>query len=383
MGRGRPPGALLDRREGDRARRRVRRHRRRHHGAGPRQDPSRRHGEPLTTGLSTSALPTADLPARRSAEEFRGALRPVLAAGRPLLIVSDFDGTLAPIAAPSVAFGVGARIDPLARRSLRRIAGIATAEGGIVVAVSSGRAVGDLASRVRVGGVRYLGNHGLETGTLARFGRAERLRMDREGGYARHTAAAAVLTRSVAEALGRPSWLFLEEKGPSVAFHWRGAPDEDDAARQVERAVEATLAASATDAGAGTGAVAAEPLFELLHGRRILELRPAGAGGKGHAVARLVAQVRPAGVIVLGDDRSDAAAFTEIAAARDEGAVRAALAIAVHAGDEAPPEVAAAADLVLASPHEAARLLAILASDLERDAGRGRPVARRAPSPRP
>jgi trehalose 6-phosphate phosphatase len=307
-------------------------------------------------------LPTVDFPARRSADELRGALRPVLAAGRPLLIVSDFDGTLAPIAAPSVAFGIGARIDPLARRSLRRIARIADVDGGIVVAISSGRAVDDLASRVRVGGVRYLGNHGLETGTLARFGRAESLRMDREGGYAGHTAAAAVLTRSVAEALGRPSWLFLEEKGPSVAFHWRGAPDEDDAARQVERAVEATLAASGADAGAGTGAVA----FEPLHGRRILELRPAGAGGKGHAVARLIAEVHPAGVIVLGDDRSDAEAFAAITAARDEGMATAGLAVAVHAGDEAPPEVAAAADLVLASPHEAARLLAVLASDLAR-----------------
>ena len=268
-----------------------------------------------------------------------------------------------------MAFGVGARIEPLARRSLRRIAGIAGiagADGDIVVAISSGRALGDLASRVRVGGARYLGNHGLETGTLARFVRAERMRIGRESGYALHTAAVAVLAHSVADALGRPSWLFLEEKGPSIAFHWRGAPDEDDAARKVERAVGAALAeTNGTDAG---------PAFEPLHGRRILELRPAGAGGKGQAVARLLAEVRPAGAIVLGDDRSDAEAFREVASAETAGSVRAALAVAVHGGGETPREIEETADLVLASPREAARLLAILASELERASRRDRTV---------
>ena len=282
-----------------------------------------------------------------------------------MLVVSDFDGTLAPITAPSVAFGSGAKIEPLARRSLRRIAGIGHGDGGVIVAIISGRAVADLAARVRVGGIRYVGNHGLETGTLARFRRAERLTVVRESGYERHAAAAVVLARSVAEALGRPAWLFLEEKGPSIAFHWRGAPDEDEAARLVENAVAAALADAA-----GTAT------FEPLHGRRILEMRPAGAGAKGQAVARLLNEVRPAGVIVLGDDRSDAEAFAKVAAARDEGRVTGALAVAVHAADEAPPEVAAAADLVLASPREASRLLAILASELERSWGRA--VTRRA-----
>ena len=125
-----------------------------------------------------------------------------------------------------------------------------------------------------------------------------------------------------------------------------------------------------------TSADAGTATFEPLHGRRILEMRPAGAGAKGQAVARLLNEVRPAGVIVLGDDRSDAEAFAKVAAARDEGRVTGALAVAVHAADEAPPEVAAAADLVLASPREASRLLAILASELERSWGRA--VTRRA-----
>src|SRR6478672_11111836 len=75
---------------------------------------------------------------------------------RPLLVVSDFDGTLSRI----VDDPWGAQILPLGRRALRALAALP----GVHVAVLSGRTAADVAARVRVGGVTYLGNHGMERG---------------------------------------------------------------------------------------------------------------------------------------------------------------------------------------------------------------------------
>ena len=87
-------------------------------------------------------------------------------------MVSDFDGTLSPI----VPDPTGARIVPGAQSALRRLARIAAARPDrLALVVLSGRAATDVARRVRAGGIRYLGNHGLESGLLARGDRAERL----------------------------------------------------------------------------------------------------------------------------------------------------------------------------------------------------------------
>src|SRR3954470_12682349 len=86
---------------------------------------------------------------------------------RPLLVVSDFDGTLSRIVDDPWA----AQILPLGRRALRALATLP----GVSVAVLSGRTAGDVARRVRVGGVTYLGNHGMERAFLPRGGRPERM----------------------------------------------------------------------------------------------------------------------------------------------------------------------------------------------------------------
>src|SRR4249919_3639447 len=101
---------------------------------------------------------------------------------RPLLVVSDFDGTLSRI----VDDPWGAQILPLGRRSLRSLATLP----GVSVVVISGRTATDVAKRVRVGGVTYLGNHGMERAFLARHGRPERLRSnsDETAHEAVHTA---------------------------------------------------------------------------------------------------------------------------------------------------------------------------------------------------
>jgi trehalose 6-phosphate phosphatase len=260
-------------------------------------------------------------------------------ARRPLLVVSDFDGTLSQIVLDPWA----AQILPLGRRALRRLAG----QPGVHVAVLSGRTATDVASRVRVGNVTYLGNHGMERAYLPRGGRPERLRApagdtDHAAGHLAERLAGAV-ARQVDE-----SWLVVERKPPAVAFHFRQAPDVAVAAERLRAAVDEL------DPGG---------MLERFAGRRVLELRPFGAVAKGEALRQLLDEVRPRSAFMLGDDVSDALAFRELRAARERGELDG-IAVAVLARAEVPPEVAATADLVLASPRDATRFLSAIARQI-------------------
>jgi trehalose 6-phosphate phosphatase len=262
------------------------------------------------------------------------------------MVVSDFDGTISPINSDPL----GAEIVPLARRAVRRLARLAEARPDrLSVVVLSGRASLDVAGRVRVGGVRYLGNHGLEAGSLARRARAEGLAVTIDPALSEFIAPTEVLARRVAARLRDPDWLFVELKGPSVAFHFRQAPDTDAAREAVLAAIDATE----REAG-GTGMIRFE-------GRRIVELRPEGAGRKGRAMERLIARDRPGAILVMGDDVSDAEAFRVVGAARRRGELDG-LVLGVHGANETPREVVEAADAILASPRDAGRVLAAVAS---------------------
>jgi trehalose-phosphatase len=268
-----------------------------------------------------------------------------------LLVLSDFDGTLAEGSRDPAA----TRIVPLARAALRRLAAIAAAHPDrLAVAVLTGRTAADAAARVRVGGIRYLGDHGLQTGTYPRRGRAERLTITFEPGHEPSMEPAERLASRVPELLGRPSWLFVERKGPSVAFHLRQAEDRAAARAAVEAAIEA--------------ADRELPEHDLVHyrGRLVVDLRPRTAGGKREAFDRLLAEVRPATVVAFGDDSSDADAFAVLRAAREAGLIDG-LAVAVTGPHGMPDDVRAAADVTLATPFEAARLLAFLARSLGRE----------------
>ncbi len=294
------------------------------------------------TGLGPGDAP-------RPARTLGDLLVPLVEGRGPLLVVSDFDGTLARIDPDPT----GAVIDPLARRALRRLAGLAAADPSrLRLVVLSGRTAPDVARRVRVGGLRYLGNHGLEGGRLPRGTRAELLRVGLEPWLEPFVAPARRLGEAVARQIPEP-WLFVEEKGPAVAFHYRTASSPAAARTAILAAIRA---AEADPAIPPHGMV-------RLEGRRVVELRPADAGGKGAAMERLLEEEWPAAALVLGDDRSDAEAFRVVAAARDLGRLRG-LNVAVEAAGETPAEVGAAADLAVAGPHEAARLLSTLADRL-------------------
>jgi trehalose-phosphatase len=269
-----------------------------------------------------------------------------------LLVVADFDGTLAEGSRDPGA----AAIVPLARRALRRLARVAADQPErVTVAVLTGRTAGDVASRVRVGGMTYLGDHGLQSGSFVRGGDPARLVTTFRAGHDDALEPAEVLARRVPDVLGRPAWLFVERKGPSVAFHVRQAEDRAAARAAVEAAIETVDREL--------------PAHDLAHyrGRLVVDLRPRSAGGKREAFEGLLTEHRPAAVVAFGDDVSDADGFGVLRAARDAGTIRG-LAVGVVGPHGMPDEVRAAADVVLATPFEAARALAALATALERGA---------------
>ena len=114
-----------------------------------------------------------------------------------------------------------------------------------------------------------------------------------------------------------------EDKGPIQALHWRGAGDE--------RAAEARAREIAADAGrAGL-----EPHW----GRKVLEVRPAGGGGKDAAVAALLAADGVDAAAYAGDDRTDLDAFRRLRELREQGELETAICVGV-ASPEGPPELA-------------------------------------------
>ena len=286
-----------------------------------------------------------------SAADIGAAIGSLVAARPPLLIVIDFDGTLA-IGSRDPAV---ARIEPLAQRALRRLGGLSTTHPErLQLAVLTGRIVADVAARVRVGGVEYLGDHGLEHGRLARGGRAERLTVTTDPAFDKHRDPAEALATGVAAELGAPPWLFVERKGPSVAFHVRQADDVPAARAAVVEAIESV-----------------ERRLGLAHGlahyrgRSVVDLRPREAGGKREAVERLATRHRPGAIAVLGDEMSDIDAFDAVISARTLMDV-VGVTIAVHGVSRpAPAELIAIADLRLGGAHEVGRWLAALARRLE------------------
>ena len=221
------------------------------------------------------------------------------------------------------------------------------------MAILTGRTVADVAARARVGGIEYLGDHGLQSGWLDRGRSADAIAAVVEPGFETHGVTAEALASGVAAELGRPPWLFVERKGASVAFHVRQADDIPAARSRVFEAI------GAVEERLGLVDHGLRPY----RGRSVVDLRPGDAGGKREAVERLIARHRPGAIVSLGDDLSDADAFDAVLAAREAGPV-VGLTIAVHGRLAAPRDVLKRADLVVGSARDVGRLLGQLARRL-------------------
>lgn len=242
----------------------------------------------------------------------------------PAGLLTDFDGTLSPIVTDPTRAQLVDGADGALARLTRRLA---------VVAIVTGREPMEARGLIGVPGILIAGNHGLEWLEPGADVPAAAPFMD---------AVRRALDRVVARVPELPG-VVVEHKGVSASVHYRNAPDPD-AARS------AILDALGEVEGLRVG-----------HGRMVVELRPIGRGDKGTAARAIVERFGLRGAVVMGDDITDIDMFDAIAELRAAGTLRAAI-IGVGGSDhEVPPELAAAADVVLADPTDAATLLAILA----------------------
>jgi trehalose-phosphatase len=244
-------------------------------------------------------------------------LAPLRAEPASAAILTDVDGTLAPI----VERPEQAAVPDSARAALSALGN----RFGLVGCVS-GRRAAEARRLVGVEEIVYAGNHGLELLLPGDEGpRLDPSLRDRE-----HAAAEFVADHAAAiDAAG----LRVEDKGPIQALHWRGAGDER------------TAEARARELAAQAGRTGLEPRW----GRKVLELRPAGGGGKDAAVAALLATDGITAAIYAGDDRTDLDAFRRLRDLHERGELETALCVGV-VSPEAPPELAQESDWTVEGP---------------------------------
>ena len=233
-------------------------------------------------------------------------------------ILTDIDGTLAPIAARPEQAAVPAEAAAVLRMLSERY--------GLVGCVS-GRQAEEARTLVGVEGLAYAGNHGLEL--LLPDDDAPRLDPSLQG----RERDAAEFIAGLGDGKLAEVGLRLEDKGPIQALHWRGAVDE--------RAAEA----AAHEIAALAGRAGLEPRW----GRKVLELRPPGGGGKDAAVSALLAADGMSAAVYAGDDRTDLDAFRRLRELRERGELQTAVCVGVIS-PEAPPELGEECDFRIDGP---------------------------------
>jgi len=256
------------------------------------------------------------------------ALEPLRADPARAAILLDIDGTLAPI----VEHASDARVPEQTRQLIRDLAN----RYGMVACVS-GRRASEARAMVSVGTISYLGSHGAE---LLRAGWTEPVLDPEVEDWARRVQE---FGRELDTADLRRHRIRAEDKGPIVAFHWRGASDEDAA-----RAAIDAVAARAEAAGLRTH-----------WGRKVLEVRPPVTIDKGSGIATLLDGTQVDAALFVGDDRTDLDAFRKLAELVEEGRLKHALRVGVRS-DEGPGELETEADLVIDGTSGVTDLLELL-----------------------
>ena len=228
-------------------------------------------------------------------------LRRIAAEPGATALLLDVDGTLAPI----VPLPADASVPERTRVELRRLLGRYA-----LVACVSGRPGADARRVVGVPELTYVGEHGLELVPEARDWAAR--------------------VSAFADGVAREA----ERKPLTVSFHFRRDADEKAAVAELE-----AVATRARAAG-----------LQPRWGRKVLEIRPPVAADKGTAVHTLLERAGLRRALYAGDDATDLDGFRALDGL--DLAVR--LAVVT---DEGPPELQAAADVIVATPAELLELL--------------------------
>jgi trehalose 6-phosphate phosphatase len=249
----------------------------------------------------------------RGARAWAQALEPIRRQRGSAGVFLDFDGTIAEIARlPQAALpfpGFLPLIDELA-------------SSYAVVAVLSGRPSQEVRRFLPSSRIEVLGSYGMIGDPKAR-------------------SSVRGVVHEVTDIAAAVPGAWVEDKGSTIAVHYRNAAEGPTA----ERLLAAPLRELAGRSGMG-----------LLRGKKVLELLPLDAPGKGGALVREVLAHDLSACLVAGDDLADLDTFQAIERLRDSRVhgVR----VAVRS-EETPEELCRAADLVVEGP---AGLLALLGS---------------------
>jgi trehalose 6-phosphate phosphatase len=190
-----------------------------------------------------------------------------------------------------------------------------------LVAVVSGRPVAQLAERVYAPGLTLVGVYGLpETGP--RRAQVERAQAD------------------VERIAGLVPGAWVEDKGPSLAVHYRAAHDPARATTVLSAALRPVAEAYA---------------LSLLTGKMVLELAAGPVPGKGEVVRELLRSTGVHGCLYAGDDTADLDAFSALDQLESTASVK----VAVRS-EETPAELISAADVVVERPGGLVELLSAM-----------------------
>jgi len=206
-----------------------------------------------------------------------------------LVLLLDYDGTLAPIA-PTPG---EARMKASLRRKLKKLA----ASKNLILGIVSGRSLRDVRKQVGIQRIVYAGNHGLE---IAGHGinfvepKARRLRP---------------VIRHIGKELSKLSHgikgVWLEDKGLTLSVHFRKA--SRSSALLIERRTREFLRPFVS-----------KKQVVISEGKKVLEVRPRTKWDKGRAlefILQYFSKMKPRQLlcpIYAGDDKTDEAAFKAV-----------------------------------------------------------------------
>jgi len=210
-----------------------------------------------------------------------GILRNALREKRPLILLLDYDGTLASIRVEASR----AKLEQPVRALLGRLAESPRVRVGIV----SGRSLEDLSEKVGLEDAFLAGNYGLQI----RLGRRTWVHPQART----CPSVMARVSRDLAVALKGLHGVTVEDKGLTISIHFRSA--DPKASSGVEHVVGRVL-------GPFRGTL------QSAAGKNVIEVLPITGWDKGRAVLRILLRLRSRAcplVIYAGDDRTDEDAF--------------------------------------------------------------------------
>ena len=214
--------------------------------------------------------------------------RRLKAAGRVLLLC-DYDGTLAPIVDRPELADLPDRTR-LLLQSLSR-------QGRFTVGVISGRSLADLRHRVSIPSIIYAGNHGLEIEGPG-IGLINPLAEEMRPVFS-------LIHQVLSKALGKVRGVQVEDKGLTLSVHYRNV--DEDKTEEVKNTFERVMATARS-----LGRV------RIVPGKKVLEVRPPVDWDKGKAIALLADRFgkptarKEALPIFLGDDVTDEDGFKAV-----------------------------------------------------------------------